>query len=326
MLSKADQPPASPPDLRARIETANGSMFQSTVEQFLTSPTSDRYRGKVQLIFTSPPFPLNRKKAYGNSSGSEYLEWLSGLATRLSEMLTPDGSIVIEIGNAWEPGIPSMSTLSIEALLAFKQLGDLNLCQQFVWQNPARLPSPIQWVNIKRVRVKDTFTHIWWMAPNVHPYANNANVLQEYSDSMKELLRTRRYNYGRRPSEHVIGTTSFLTDNGGSIPGSVLTFSNTRSHDVYRRYCLSRNLSMHPARMPPELAAWFIRFLTREGDLVFDPFAGSCTTGEQAERLGRRWIGTEPNSDYVQGARGRFLKELGLPEPPKSTRSIAPVR
>lgn len=289
-----------------------GEMFQATVEQFLASPSSEPYRGRVQLVFTSPPFPLNRKKAYGNTSGSEYLEWLSGLAPSLAEMLTPTGSIVIEIGNAWEPGLPSMSTLSLEALLEFKKRANLHLCQQFIWHNPARLPSPVQWVNIKRVRVKDTFTHLWWMAPQPNPYASNRNVLAEYSASMKELLRTRRYNAGRRPSEHVIGERSFLKDNGGAIPGSVLTFANTRSSDDYRRYCLSRNLDVHPARMPSELAAWFIRFLTCEGDIVFDPFAGSCTTGEQAEALGRSWVATEPYTDYVQGAKGRFLRQLGL--------------
>lgn len=298
--------------IQPAFATAHGEMYQCTVESFLDSDAATAYRGRVQLLFTSPPFPLNRKKAYGNSSGREYLEWLAGLAPRFAELLTPDGSIVIEVGNAWEPGLPSMSTLSIEALLAFKQTAALHLCQQFVWHNPARLPTPVQWVNIRRIRVKDTFTHIWWMAANSDPYASNSNVLSEYSPSMKQLLKSGKYNTGKRPSEHVIGETSFLKDNGGAIPGSVLTFSNTRSHDDYRKYCINRGLDVHPARMPPELAAWFIRFLTRPGDVVFDPFAGSCTTGAQAERLDRRWLATEPQLGYVEGSKGRFLEALNL--------------
>ncbi len=122
-------------------------MYQCKVEDFLDSEAGKACEGQVQLIFTSPPFPLNRKKKYGNENGEEYLEWLAGLAAPLTRLLTSTGSIVIEIGNAWEQGQPTMSTLTLEALLAFKRRGELNLCQQFIWQNPARLPSPVQWVN-----------------------------------------------------------------------------------------------------------------------------------------------------------------------------------
>jgi site-specific DNA-methyltransferase (cytosine-N4-specific) len=46
--------------------------------------------------------------------------------------------------------------------------------------------------------------------------------------------------------------------------------------------------------------------LTDPGDLVVDPFAGSCITGEVAERLQRRWTCSELVEEYVKGARGRF--------------------
>lgn len=310
--------PAAGRALKPVFGTDLGRMYQCKVEEFLTSGTADTVRGHVQLIFTSPPFPLNRKKKYGNESGEEYLEWLANLAPRLAELLKPDGSIVIEIGNAWEQGQPTMSTLSLEALLEFKRRGKLHLCQQFVWQNPARLPSPVQWVNLERQRVKDTFTHLWWMSPVTKPKADNRRVLTEYSASMRKLIDSKKYNAGKRPSEYAIGDTSFLTDNGGAIPGNVLTYANTRSTDDYRKYCKSRNLDIHPARMPGDLAAFFINLLTEKNDLVFDPFGGSCTTGEQAEALGRRWLATEPVQDYVQGSQGRFLEQLGL------TRNIAP--
>ena len=294
------------------FSTNLGSMYQSRIEQFLESVAGQDLVGQVQLIFTSPPFPLNRKKKYGNESGEEYLEWLADLAPRLVELLRPDGSLVIEIGNAWEQGQPTMSTLTLEALLAFKRRGSLELCQQFVWENPARLPSPVQWVNIERQRVKDVFTHLWWMSPAPRPKANNRNVLVEYSSSMKRLIASGKYNSGKRPSEYDIGTTSFLTDNGGSIPGNVLRIANTNSTDAYRKYCKQRGLDVHPARMPSELASFFIRLLTDPGDLVFDPFGGSCTTGACAEALQRRWVVVEPVQDYVQGSKGRFLKELNL--------------
>src|SRR4029077_11883344 len=127
-----------------------------------------------------------------------------------------------EIGNAWEPGRPVMSTLVLHALLRFLSRARLKLCQEFIWYNPARLPSPVQWVNVERIRVKDAFTRIWWMSPTDRPKADNRRVLRPYSESMQRLIRTGKYNSGRRPSEHNIGKESFKTDNSGAIPPNVL--------------------------------------------------------------------------------------------------------
>lgn len=284
-------------------------MLHGKIEEFLTSNEARKYGGKVALIFTSPPFPLNRKKKYGNHQGDEYLRWLASLAPKLISLLKPDGSIVIEVGNAWEAGRPVMSVLAMRSLLEFMKTGQLNLCQQFVCDNPARLPSPAQWVNVERIRVKDSFTHVWWMSPSDRPKADNRRVLKQYSSAMRKLLRTKKYNAGVRPSQHSIGATSFLRDNGGAIPASCLSFTNTVSLNPYLDYCREHGLNPHPARMPVGLAEFFIRFLTKPKDLVLDPFAGSNTTGAVAEALKRRWISIEPNSEYIASSRGRFTEE-----------------
>lgn len=291
--------------------TELGVMYVSLIESFLSSDACRKMRGSVQLLFTSPPFPLNRKKKYGNKTGEEYQGWLRDLAPRLTELLTPDGSIVMELGNAWEPGAPVMSTLALEAFLEFKEAGKLNLCQQFVCHNPARLPSPAQWVTIERIRVKDSFTHIWWMSPTERPKADNRKVLTEYSPEMKELLARRSYNGGRRPSGHVIGRESFFKDNGGAIPPNVFVCSNTTSTDRYREYCREHEIKPHPAPMQMEMVRFFVNLLTDPGDLVLDPFAGSNSTGAMAEELGRRWIAIEPNREYVAGSKGRFPRFAG---------------
>jgi hypothetical protein len=265
-----------------------------------------KYQNKIQLILTSPPFPLNRKKKYGNKTGEEFVRWLSSLAPLFKKLLTNTGSIVVEMGNAWEPGQPIMSTLALEALLSFQKAGDFKLCQQFVCYNPARLPSPAQWVTVERIRVKDSYTHVWWMAKTERPRANNRRVLKPYSEEMLRLLRTKKYNAGKRPSEHHIGKTSFLKRNGGAIPSNVLQFSNTKNYGAYLQYCRENGLESHPARMPEGLAEFFVKFLTNRGDCVFDPFAGSNTTGSTAARLGRRWLATEPNAAYIAGSKGRF--------------------
>jgi hypothetical protein len=281
-------------------------MYCSNIESFLASDVASAVRDEVQMIFTSPPFPLNRKKKYGNLTGDEYLEWLGSLAAPLGDLLAEDGSFVVELGNAWEQGEPVMSTLALRALLKLLESGGFHLCQQFVVHNPARLPSPAQWVNVDRIRVKDAYTNVWWMSRTTRPKADNRNILAEYSPAMKKLLARQSYNAGARPSQHHIGETSFLADHGGAIPPNVLTISNTVSTDDYRKYCMSKDLKPHPARMAPKLAEFFIKFLTDASDLVLDPFAGSNTTGAQAEELGRRWISVEMQSEYVKGSVGRF--------------------
>jgi site-specific DNA-methyltransferase (cytosine-N4-specific) len=293
--------------MKIAYKTKLGTAFHGHFEELATFKRFSHLKGKINLIFTSPPFPLNRKKKYGNHTGKQYLEWLRGLAPLFSEFLAEDGSVVVEIGNAWESGVPEMSTLPIESLLALREAGGFHLCQQFTWFNPAKLPTPAQWVNVDRIRVKDSFTNIWWMSKTSHPKANNRNVLEDYSKSMKRLLATGKYNHGHRPSEHKIGELSFLTDNNGAIPSNVLVASNTSSNDKYTRFCKENNVEIHPARMPLDIPDFFIKFLTDEGDVVMDPFSGSNSTGFSAERLGRRWHSIECNEQYLAGSKGRFF-------------------
>jgi site-specific DNA-methyltransferase (cytosine-N4-specific) len=173
-------------------------------------------------------------------------------------------------------------------------------------------------VNVERIRVKDAFSKIWWMSATDRPKADNRRILKEYSASMKRLIETGRYNPGPRPSEHHIGQKSFNKDNAGAIPpnvigaddaeslGTLLKGTNTRSSEQYQTFCRDRGIPLHPARMPKELPEFFIKFLTDEGDLVFDPFGGSNTTGAVAEAFNRRWTSCEAHLPYVSSSLGRF--------------------
>jgi DNA modification methylase len=290
------------------FNTKRGKLYVGLVEELLASKPGKALQGKVQLLFTSPPFPLNHKKAYGNFIGEEYVRWLSDFAPTFAKLLKPDGSIVIEIGNGWEPKRPVQSLMSLKALLAFAEHPDagLRLCQEFVGYNRARLPAPAEWVTIRRIRVKDSYTHVWWLATNDKPKSNNRNVAKEYSPSMKRLLERKKYNAGARPSGYVIGETSFFTDNGGAIPSNLIEFSNTQSSDPYLRACKERGEKPHPARMPKAIPEFFIKLLTDKGDLVFDPFGGSNVTGFVAESLGRRWITIEAQETYARQSTWRF--------------------
>ncbi len=307
--------------------TALGTYYIGRCEEKIVSLCEDSgLRRKVQLIMTSPPFPLNQKKEYGNLEGTEYIDWMSGLSPLFSELLTEDGSIVVEIGNGWEKGRPVQSLLTQKSLLAMVEnpKANLRLCQEFICYNPARLPSPAQWVTVNRIRTIDSFTHVWWMAKTDFPKADNRNILRPYSKSMERLLKKRKYNAGRRPSDHNVSDEGFLKRHKGSImpnvlefetmkegqdprlPNNALRIANTSSNDFFMKECRKRGLSPHPARMPMDLASFFISFLTNEGDLVLDPFGGSNTTGFCSERLKRKWISIDTDINYGKQSAIRF--------------------
>jgi len=258
----------------------------------------------VNLIVTSPPFGLVRKKDYGNVDADEYLDWFRPFAVQFKRILRPNGSLVIDIGGAWIPGQPTRSLYHYElAIMLHKEMG-LHLAQEFFWWSPSRLPTPAEWVTVRRVRVKDAIDPVWWFSPTPWPKASNRRVLAPYSDSMKTLLAN-GYKAKLRPSGHDI-SENFARDNGASIPPNLIALPNTESNSYYIRACEEKGISPHPARFPAELPEYFIRMLTDKGDLVFDPFGGSCVTAEVAERLGRRWVTCDVEQEYLFGGLSRF--------------------
>ena len=258
----------------------------------------------VDLVMTSPPFGLVRKKSYGNEDAHRYCDWFRPFAAGFRRVLKDRGSLVIDIGGAWKPGTPTRSLYHFELLLMLCEEYGFHLCQEHYWWNPSKLPTPAEWVNIRRVRVKDAVNCVWWLSPTPWPKAGNRRVLAPYSKSMRGLLKN-GYQPKLRPSGHQI-SAHFAKDNGGSVPPNLLAVANTESNGRYQDYCRERGLPVHPARFPKELPEYFIRMLTDPGDMVLDPFAGSCVTGEVAERLGRRWTCCELNEEYLKGAVARF--------------------
>jgi DNA modification methylase len=260
----------------------------------------------VDLIMTSPPFGLVRKKGYGNADSDAYVEWFRPFAEKFRRVLKKNGSLVIDIGGAWIPGQPTRSLYHFKLLIMLCEEFGFHLAQDFYWWNPSKLPTPAEWVTVRRIRVKDAINCIWWLSPTPWPKADNKRVLQPYSESMKDLLRN-GYKAMKRPSGHDI-SEKFSTDNGASIPPNLLAVANTESNGYYLRFCKEQAFEPHPARFPAAVPEYFIRMLTNPNDLVVDPFAGSCVTGEVCERLERRWVCVELVEEYLKGALGRFKK------------------
>lgn len=265
----------------------------------------------VDLVITSPPFDLQLAKEYGNLRGSDYLDWLEAISKEVLRVLKSTGSFVLDLGGAWNRGSPTRNLYQFRLLLRLVDDVGFHLAQDFYWWNPSRLPTPAEWVTIRRIRVKDAINTVWWLSKTEFPKSSNRRVLQEYSDSQRGLFRN-GYKAQLRPSGHNISTT-FGRDNGGAIPPNLLAAANTESTSSYSRYCKQIGLTPHPARFPVSIPEFFIRMLTDRGDLVVDPFAGSCTTGEAAEKLARRWLCVDVEQRYLEGGRGRFVEPAKTP-------------
>ena len=264
----------------------------------------------VNLVLTSPPFALQREKEYGNKAQAEYVAWLAQFARLVQRKLKDDGSFVLDLGGAYEFGSPTRSLYNFRVPIHFCDELGFHLAEDFYWFNPSKLPSPIEWVNKRKLRAKDAVNTVWWFGKTRWPKANVSKVLAEYSDRMKKLLEDPEgfYTPKKRPSGHDIGKT-FGKDNGGAIPPNLLQISNSESNGSYLRGCKTVGAKAHPARFPAKLPEFFIRFLTEPGDLVVDIFAGSNTTGSVAECEGRKWLAFEERLDYLATSSFRFFAD-----------------
>lgn len=283
----------------AAYRTALGATFQGDAQSLLAKLPEN----SVDLVLTSPPYALHFKKEYGNVEKEAYVGWLRPFGREILRVLKPGGSFVLNIGGSYNAGTPTRSLYQFRVLLMLCDDLGFHLAQEYFWYNPAKLPSPAEWVNVRRIRLKDSVEYVWWLSKTPNPKADNRKVLTEYSNDMKRLL-IRGYRSKERPSGHKI--TQKFTDCGGSIPSNVLERGNNESNSEYIRLCEENGQKPHPARFPSALPKFFVKFLTEPGDLVVDPFAGSNTTGAVAESLERRWLAFELESRYVENSRLRF--------------------
>lgn len=268
----------------------------------------------INLVFTSPPYALHFKKAYGNVDKADYIEWFLGFARQIFRILRDDGSFVLNIGGSYNAGNPTKSIYHFKLLVALVEEIGFHLAQECFWYNPAKLPAPAEWVTVRRIRVKDSVEYVWWFSKTPHPKANNRNVLNPYSKDMLRLNK-RGVKATTRPSGYNIKESFDKLHAGGSIPANVieedlaetmLKFGNNSSNDAYTKLCKNNGQKIHPARFPSALPEFFIKLLTDEYDTVLDPFAGSNTSGAVAEKLSRCWLAFDTVEDYLETSRYRF--------------------
>lgn len=302
--------PNLPTNFKPAYHTDQGATFIGDSRELLEGVADN----SVNLVMTSPPFALQRQKAYGNLDQFEYIDWFLSFAEVVHRKLTPDGSFVVDFGGAYMKGVPARSLYNFRVLIRMVDELGFFLAEDFYWFNPSKLPSPIEWVNKRKMRVKDSVNTVWWFSKTEWPKANVSNVLAPYSERMKKLIEDpdKFYTPKVRPSGHDIGK-GFSKDNGGSIPPNLLQIPNSESNGQYQAGCKTVGIKAHPARFPTKLPEFFIKMLTDPDDLVIDIFGGSNTTGQVAEAEGRRWMTFEQLPEYVAASAFRFLEKGTAP-------------
>jgi DNA modification methylase len=301
----ASAPASRPRVVRECYSTPLGRALIGRAQEALDELPGD----SIDLVMTSPPFALLREKEYGNLDEERYVDWLLSFGPAIRRVLKETGSFVLDLGGAYRRGAPVRSLYNYRILLGLCDTHGFHLAEEFFWHNPCKLPSPIEWVNKRKIRAKDSVDTVWWLARSPWPKADVRNVLADYSPRMRQLI-AQPHKFGldkNRPSGHEIGS-AFARDNGGAIPCNLLQYPNTDSNSLYLRLCKRFGLEPHPARFPAALPEFFIRFLTDPGDTVLDPFGGSNTTGWSAEQFGRRWLAIDSSSEYVLASAFRFME------------------
>ncbi len=283
--------------------TDSGKAYLGEALELLATTPSE----SVDLVITSPPFALQTPKAYGNEKQDKYVDWLLSFMPEVQRVLKSSGSLVIDLGGAYQKGRPVRSLHNYRFLLKMCDDYGWNLAEEFFWFNPTKLASPAEWVNKRKIRAKDSVNTLWWFSKTDHPKADTRNVMNPYSERMQKLLDSGKQYYKPtvRPSGHDI-SEGFNIDKGGALPSNLLPIANSDSNSQYMRFCRAAGVSSHPARFPLELPSFFIKMLTDKDDTVLDIFGGSNTTGAAAQALGRKWITFELSQEYLAASALRF--------------------
>lgn len=268
----------------------------------------------LDLFLSSLPYPDQRKPYESQHPEREHVDWVLRIAERIRPKLRENGSLVLNLAAPFERGRPAESTWIHRLVLRMVDELNLVLCQTLYWHNPAKLPSPAEWVCIRKERFTPDVESILWFAKHAHPFADTAagGVLRPYSRAMQKRIQRGGEAAAQRPSGHSLSEGAFGRDNGGAIPGTLLSAANTDSNSYYFRRCREAAIPPHPARFPRGLPERVIGALTPVGGIVADLCGGSGETAAAAERMRRRWICSDLALTYIRGSSFHFERTPGF--------------
>ena len=248
--------------------------------------------GTFDLVVTSPPY--DGQPRYGNGERYErdwYEDVFLKVTSEILRTLTPAGSFVLNYRSRRQHG--ERGTLQYELVIWLKEQG-FRFCEDFVWGKPS--PPPGRW---KR-HLKDAVEYCFHFAKTTDYQFFPEHCLAPARWDRKDVERRKKlaHNYERVNEPSGQGRRRVQAGPAMVRPSTLLHMEPE----------FLPNPTEHPARFPVELPSFFIKLLTDPGQLVFDPFGGTCTTAVAAEHLGRRWLLTELDARYTTVLPARLEK------------------
>lgn len=246
----------------------------------------------IDLIVTSPPYADRRKNTYGGISTEKYVEWFLPVSEQLLRVLKPTGTFILNIKEKAENG--ERSTYVLELILSLRKQGWL-WTEEFIWHKKNSYPG--KWPN----RFRDSWERVLQFnkARDFNMYQDAVMVpVGDWADGrLKNLSKTDKIRDNSKSGSGFGKNISNWLERSMVYPNNVLQFATV---------CNNKN---HSAAFPEELPEWFIKLFTQANDLVLDPFLGSGTTSEVAQRMGRHSIGIDIMSEYVEMAKKKVAQK-----------------
>lgn len=295
--------------------------YSTSLGVAIWGPSGDIFKGlnvPVSLMAASPPYPLSKARAYGNPNEREIVDFICDTLEPVIEALADDGSLCLNVSNdIFLPGMPARSTYVERLILEIcDRFCPMFLMDKIIWANPAKIPGPIAWASKSRQQLNSGYEPILWFARNpLKVKSNNNRVLEPHTEKHLKLMQSggeqRVASYGDGAYRLKVGSFGNMTE--GRIPKNVLTRGSRCAHGLrHRQASIDLGLPHHGAGQPFSIPEFMIRFLTEEGDLVCDPFAGRAMTCLAAELNNRRWMAGEINLEYIRTGAELFRGRPGF--------------
>ncbi len=249
----------------------------------------------VDLVVTSPPYADRRKNTYGGIAPKKYVKWFLPISEQILRVLKPTGTFILNIKEKANNG--ERNAYVLELILALRKQGWL-WTEEFIWHKKNCYPG--KWPN----RFRDSWERLLQF--------NKTKKFNMYQDAVMTPIGD--WANGRLKK---ISETDKTRDNSKSGSGFGKNISNWLNRNmVYPtnvvRFATVCNNKKHSAAFPEKLPEWFIKLFTKKYDMVLDPFLGSGTTVEVAQRMGRNSIGIEIIPEYVETAKTKIKKSTEL--------------
>lgn len=249
------------------------------------------------LIFTSPPYADQRARTYGGIKPDDYVEWFLPKSLQFFRVLKPDGTFILNIKERVVNG--ERHIYVIDLITKMREQNWL-WTEEFVWHKKNSFPG--RWPN----RFRDSWERLIQFNKTKKFNFYQDEVMVPIGDWAKSRLSNLSEKDKIRDESKVNSgfgkNVSNWVGRGKVYPTNVLHFATE---------CANKN---HSAVFPVRLPRWFIKLLTKPGDIVLDPFSGSGTTAVAALQLGRNYIGIDINQDYIDLSYKRISDlQIGIP-------------